>query len=98
MVASGKAVVRKLFGIKPTSGYRSPSHELSKANPGSWHSKGSASQNGAVDMQPIKGMTFQQAAQKIQAAGYTILEAIDEVNHPSGHATGPHWHFVIGKQ
>jgi len=98
MVASGKDVVRSLFNVEPTSGYRGKGHSLSKANPGSWHTKGSADHNGAVDMPPVKGMTFEQAARKIQAQGYTLLEARDEVNYPTSHATGPHWHFVIGKE
>lgn len=92
---NGSQVIQQLFkGARVTSGYRGPDHPLSKANPNSWHARS----NGAVDMAPIKGMTFQQAAKKIQDAGYTILEARDEVNHPTAHATGPHWHFVIGKQ
>lgn len=91
---NGSQVVRQLFKVEPTSGYRGPNHPLSKANPNSWHARS----KGAVDMPPIKGMTFQQAAQQIQDAGYTLLEARDEVNHPTAHATGPHWHFVIGKQ
>jgi soluble lytic murein transglycosylase len=92
---NGAQVIPQLFkGARVTSGYRGPNHPLSKANPDSWHARS----NGAVDMAPIKGMTFEQAAQRIRASGYQILEARDEVNHPTSHATGPHWHFVIGKQ
>lgn len=41
-------------------------------------------------------MTFDQYVNRIRQAGFTILEARDEVNNPSAHATGPHWHVVIG--
>jgi len=76
-----------------TSGYRPPSHSLSRANPSSWHTKSHA----AVDIAPIPGMSFAQAKQAIQKQGYGLVEAIDEVNHPSKNATGPHWHFVLGR-
>jgi hypothetical protein len=93
--ANGTAVIQSLFpGARVTSGYRGPDHPLSKANPSSWHARS----QGAVDLAPIKGMTFEQAARQIEAAGYTIMEARDEVNYPTSHATGPHWHFVIGKR
>lgn len=42
-------------------------------------------------------MTFEQARQKLQQSGYGLLEAIDEEKRPSRHATGKHWHFVLGK-
>jgi hypothetical protein len=51
-----------------------------------------------VDIAPIPGMTFDEAAKRLEAEGYVILEGIDEVNYPSSNATGPHWHFVIGKR
>ena len=38
-----------------------------------------------------------EVSQRILDAGYTLLEDRDEVNNPSSHATGPHWHFVIGE-
>jgi hypothetical protein len=43
-------------------------------------------------------MTFDQYVGRIKQAGYNVIEAIDEVNHPSAHATGPHWHVVIGRR
>jgi hypothetical protein len=43
-------------------------------------------------------MTFAEARQRLVEAGYPIIEALDEVNHPSGHANGPHWHFVLGQR
>jgi hypothetical protein len=91
---NGTGVIQKLFpGVKVTSGYRGPNHPLSKKNPNSWHAKS----KGAVDIAPIPGMTFEQYVGKIRAAGYKIIEARDEVKNPSSHATGPHWHVVIGE-
>ena len=52
--------------------------------------------NAAVDLEPIKGMNFGQFTAKLQEAGYPIIQGIDEVNHPSKYATGPHWHVVLG--
>jgi len=92
--ADGSNVIASLFGKGVvTSGFRGPNHPLSRKNPNSWHARS----RGAVDMRPVKGMTFEQAAKRIEDQGYTILEARDEVKYPSSHATGPHWHFVIGE-
>lgn len=92
-VSDGRGVVQKLFpNARITSGYRSPDHALSRANPRSWHTRS----HGAVDVAPIPGMTFDQYVNQIKAAGYNIIEARDEVTNPSSHATGPHWHVVIG--
>lgn len=80
-------------GARVTSGYRGPNHPLSKANPRSFHARTKA----AVDIAPIPGMTFDQVAQTLRAQGYTIHpDSRDEVSNPSSHATGPHWHFVLG--
>lgn len=88
-------MIKELFpGARVTSGYRGPDHPLSKANPRSYHSK----THGAVDIAPIRGMTFDQYIGRIRQAGYPIIEARDEVNNPSSHATGPHWHVVIGEK
>jgi len=88
-------LTRSLFPkARITSGYRPPDHPLSRANPRSFHTKTRA----AVDMAPIPGMTFAQAADMYRQQGYTVHpDSRDEVNNPSSHATGPHWHFVIGK-
>ena len=48
-------------------------------------------------MARIPGMTFEEAKRQIEGAGYNLIEAIDEYNKPSAHATGGHWHFVLGK-
>lgn len=92
-VANGKGVVQQLFpGARITDNRRDPNSALGRANPRSWHNKSGA----AVDMAPIPGVTFEQMVARVKAQGYQIIEAIDEVNHPSAHATGPHWHIVIG--
>lgn len=93
-VSDGKGIVQQLFpSARVKSGYRGPDHPLSKKNPGSWHSKS----KGAVDIAPIPGMTFDQYVSKVKASGYQVIEARDEVSNPSSHATGPHWHIVIGE-
>lgn len=94
-VANGRAVAEELFPqASITSGYRGPDHPLSRANPSSWHTKGHA----AVDMKPIPGMTFEQAKQRFEQAGYTLIEALNETGKgKTKHATGDHWHFVLGQ-
>lgn len=76
-----------------TSGYRGPSHPLSKKNPTSYH----ATTEKAVDMLPVKGMTFAEAKQRFRNAGYNVLpDSRNEVGKGrSRYATGDHWHFVI---
>lgn len=92
--ANGKAVIGELFpNARITSGYRGPQHPLSKKNPRSYH----AMTEGAVDIAPIPGLTFEQYLATIKRAGYRIVEAKDEVKNPSKYATGPHWHVVIGR-
>lgn len=89
--------VSALLGVLPnarvTSGYRSPTSALSRANPGSWHSKSHA----AVDIAPIPGMSYQDAYNKL-AGQYGIIEARDEQAHPLPWTTGPNWHFVLGNR
>lgn len=94
-VSDGGAIVRSLFPqARVTSTYRAPDHPLSKANPKSWHTKSHA----AVDVAPIKGMTFAQYVQSFEKAGFRVLEAKNEVGEGrSAHATGDHWHIVLGK-
>lgn len=93
-IDNGTDAVRGLFPqARITSGYRGPDHPLSRANPRSYHARTRA----AVDLAPIPGMTFQQARDRIAGAGYGLIEAIDEEKNPSRHATGKHWHFVLGK-
>ena len=91
-VPYGRAVIEGLFpGVVVTDDERDPNSALGRANPDSYHN----STDGAVDVRPIPGMTFEEFIATIQDQGYEIVEAIDEVNNPSGHATGPHWHVVL---
>lgn len=86
-------MISSLFpNARITSGYRGPNDPLSLKNPSSYH----ATTQGAVDIAPIPGMTFDQYVSAIRNAGYRIVEARDEVKNPSKYATGPHWHVVIG--
>jgi soluble lytic murein transglycosylase len=86
-------VISELFpDARITSGYRGPENPLSKKNPRSYHAR----TQGAVDIAPIPGVTFNQYLTRIRKAGYKIIEARDEVKNPSKFATGPHWHVVIG--
>lgn len=93
-VSNGRSVVEALFpGARITDNRRDPDSALGRANPRSWH----VLSGGAVDVRPIPGMTFDQYVNRIRRAGYRILEQRDEVTNPSRHATGPHWHVVIGR-
>lgn len=86
-------MISELFpDARITSGYRGPENPLSKKNPRSYHAR----TQGAVDIAPIPGVTFNQYLTRIRKAGYKIIEARDEVKNPSKFATGPHWHVVIG--
>ncbi|MCB4862354.1 hypothetical protein K7W03_22440 [Sphingobium sp. PNB] len=49
----------------------------------------------AWDVAPIPGMTFDQYRDQVKQDGWNVREALDEVNHPSKHATGPHWHMAV---
>ena len=93
-VADAKAVARGLFpNIAITDHRRDPNSALGKANPGSWHNRSGA----AIDVKPIPGMSFGDYVKRYRDAGYTILEARNEVGKGrSGHATGNHWHIVLG--
>ena len=94
-VGNGKDVVQKLFpGVQVTSSYRPAGTKLKggQTNDKSWHTQSHA----AVDIAPIKGMTFEQYVERLEGAGYGIIEKRDEVNNPSKYSTGPHWHVVLG--
>lgn len=94
-VGDGRSTLAAIFPeARITSNYRGPNHPLTRANPRSYHSRTRA----AVDIAPIPGMTFEQAKARIEQQGYNLIEAIDEVRNPSRHATGAHWHFVLGKR
>jgi hypothetical protein len=96
-VANGKAVIQQMFpGATVTSSYRPTGTKLAggQTHDKSWHTQSHA----AVDVAPIKGLTFDQYVAKVKAAGYPIIEARDEVTNPSKWSTGPHWHIVIGER
>lgn len=93
-VSDGGAVIRSLFpNARITSTRRNPNSDLGRANPRSWHNRSGA----AVDVAPIRGMTFAQYVRRIRDAGYRIIEARDEQRFPLPHTTGPNWHVVIGE-
>jgi len=77
-------------GVRITSGKRDPDSALGRANPKSFHNVGMA-----WDVAPIPGMTFDDYRNRVAQDGWNVREAIDEVNHPSVHATGPHWHMAV---
>jgi hypothetical protein len=94
-VADAAAVATSLYpGITITEHRRDPNSALGKKNENSYHVRTGA----AVDVRPIKGMTFDQYVKRYADAGYPIIEKIDEVKHPSKYATGPHWHVVLGER
>lgn len=91
-VPYGRQVISKIFPeAHINEDVRDPNSKLGRENPNSEHVK---TQN-AVDVRPIPGMTFAQFIGKINDNGHEIVEAIDEVKHPTRFATGPHWHVVI---
>jgi hypothetical protein len=88
-------VISSLFpGIHVSEDVRDPNSKLGRENPNSYHNR---TQN-AVDVRPVPGMTFKDFIDRIHKAGYSIIEARNEVEHPVAWATGPHWHVVIAGQ
>lgn len=77
-----------------TDNVRPRDSALGRANPKSWH----VNSRGAVDVAPIKGMTFGEYVNRYRKAGYKVIEAKNEVGSGrSKHATGDHWHIVLGE-
>lgn len=70
---------------------RDPNSALGRKNPNSAHNMGVK----AVDVAPIEGMTFEEFVMGFEDAGFSVKYARDEVNDPSSHATGPHWHVEL---
>lgn len=94
---NGSQIMRSVLpDARITSGYRGPNHPLSRANPRSFHARTHA----AVDIAPIPGMTFEQARERLARAGYAVhRDSRDETGAGrSKHATGAHWHFVLGER
>jgi soluble lytic murein transglycosylase len=93
-VEDGRSAALKVYpGLQITDNARPTNSALGRANPRSFHVQTRA----AIDARPIPGMTFEQYVKGYRDAGYAIIEARDEVKNPSKHATGPHWHVVLGK-
>jgi hypothetical protein len=81
-------------GLTSTSGYRGPSHRLTKANPGSQHARARAFDLRAKTPAAAKSVI---AAQKAIFDARGLKEGrdyriINEVTNPSRHATAPHVH------
>lgn len=90
---NGGAIISQLFpDARITSTHRDPNSALGRANPNSWHNR----TNAAVDVAPVSGMSFDQYIQRIQGAGYHVIESRDEATHPLAWTTGPNWHVVLG--
>lgn len=89
-VENAKAIVKALHPTANITSWTRPVDGV--GSPTSWHKKSKA----AVDVTPIKGMSFNGFVQSFKDKGYSVLEAIDEVAHPSKWSTGPHWHIVLG--
>lgn len=95
LVNNGREVIQSLFPqARVTDWLRDPNSALGRANPGSYHNRTRA----AVDVAPIPGMTFEQYTARLRAAGYPLVEALDEQRHPLHHTTGPNWHVVLGQR
>jgi len=91
-VSDGRSAALSVYpDLQITQVERDPYSRLGRANPNSWHNRTHA----AIDARPIPGMSFDDYVNGYRSAGYHILEQIDEVSHPSRHATGPHWHVVL---
>ena len=87
----------KEAGLTVTSGYRSPSDPLSKANPKSAHTQGMAFDLRAKTEDEADTVMAKQReifAKRGMEEGRDY-RFIDEVRNPSGHATGPHVHVEM---
>ena len=82
-------------GAVLTSGARAADDPLTLKNPTSYHSVANGGR--AVDVAPIKGMSFDEYVQRWRNAGFDVVEAIEEVGSKrSPHSTGDHWHVALG--
>lgn len=95
-LSDARSAMQRVFpGVRITDWRRDPNSRLGRQNPNSFHVRTGA----AVDMAPIAGLTFDQAAERLRGAGYYVHpDSRDEVANPSRYATGPHWHFVLGSR
>ena len=82
-------------GAVQTSGARAADDPLTLKNPTSYHNVKNGGR--AIDIAPVNGITFDQYVQRWRDAGFTVVEAIEEVGSKrSAHATGDHWHIALG--
>lgn len=92
-VDNARDIVKETYpSAQITDWVRDPNSPLGRKNPDSWHNNSRA----AVDTRRIPGMSFEEYVDGFRKKGYSILEARDEYTNPSAHATGPHWHTVLG--
>jgi hypothetical protein len=84
-------LVKSLFPTaRVTSTKRSPTSDLGRKNPRSYHNIGRA-----IDIVPIPGIKFKDYVSSLKNAGLDVVEAIEEVGKGrSKHATGDHWHVA----
>lgn len=84
-------LVKSLFPTaRVTSTKRSPTSDLGRKNPRSYHNIGRA-----IDIAPIPGIKFKDYVSSLKNAGLDVVEAIEEVGKGrSKHATGDHWHVA----
>lgn len=82
--------IKELFpNARITGGDRDPETNASvNGAERSWHLQPGK----AVDMAPIPGETVETVKARLEAAGWTVHEALDETKNTRG--TGPHWHFA----
>lgn len=82
--------IKELFpNARVTGGDRDAATNTSvRGAKNSWHLQ----QGKAVDMAPIPGETVASVKAKLEEAGWTVHEALDETVNTRG--TGPHWHFA----
>lgn len=84
-----KALEELFPGARITGGDRTPERNREVGGvANSWHLQPGKT----ADMAPIPGETIQSVRKKLEEAGWTVHEAIDETQRTNG--TGPHWHIA----
>lgn len=84
-----KALEELFPGARITGGDRTPERNREVGGvANSWHLQPGKT----ADMAPIPGETVQSVRKKLEEAGWTVHEAIDETQRTNG--TGPHWHIA----
>lgn len=94
-----KAALGVYPGLRITQVERDPDSPLGRKNPKSWHNHTAGAVDADANSLP-KGMTFEQYVDGFRKAGYPIVHAKNEDETRGGkrapHATGDHWHVVLG--